>query len=211
MPDVFEALGAAHREVEQMLDRMLYLIGGQAEPTAELLEQGGSLAAALISAVSRHEAAEEEYFWPTAKEKAADGEPLAAGGAGQETEVREMLTELDGMTPSDPQFIPLMIRFNRAARDHIAYEEQQVWPGLRAALTADDRPAGRGTRRGSKGRAGPDASALPARPDAAEGRGGGRRAAIGSFRGSQAEAVSPAGPVGRWHSFARRRWSSPFA
>ncbi len=138
MPDVFEALGAAHREVEQMLDRMLYLIGGQAEPTAELLEQGGSLAAALISAVSRHEAAEEEYFWPTAKEKAADGEPLAAGGAGQETEVREMLTELDGMTPSDPQFIPLMIRFNRAARDHIAYEEQQVWPGLRAALTADE-------------------------------------------------------------------------
>ena len=62
MPDVFEALGAAHREVEQMLDRMLYLIGGQAEPTAELLEQGGSLAAALISAVSRHEAARGGIF-----------------------------------------------------------------------------------------------------------------------------------------------------
>jgi hypothetical protein len=40
--DVFEVLGAAHREVEQMLDRMQYLIGGAAEPTPELREQGGS-------------------------------------------------------------------------------------------------------------------------------------------------------------------------
>ncbi|MEP7023867.1 MAG: hypothetical protein ABJB47_08680 [Actinomycetota bacterium] len=77
--DVFEVLGAAHREVGQMLDRMLYLIGG----AAELREQGGSLAGALVSAVSRHEAAEEQYFWSAVKEKAADGDPLAAGGAGQ--------------------------------------------------------------------------------------------------------------------------------
>ena len=34
MPDVFGVLGTAHREVEQMLERMQYLIGGAAEPTA---------------------------------------------------------------------------------------------------------------------------------------------------------------------------------
>ena len=80
MPDVFEVLGAAHREVEQMLDRMQYLIGGAAEPTPELREQGGSLAGTLISAVSQHEAAEEEYFWPAVKEKVAGRDSLAAGG-----------------------------------------------------------------------------------------------------------------------------------
>lgn len=31
MPDVLEVLGAAHREVEQMLDRMQALIGAPAE------------------------------------------------------------------------------------------------------------------------------------------------------------------------------------
>jgi hypothetical protein len=67
--DVFEVLGAAHHEVEQMLDRMQYLIGGAAEPTPELREQSGSLVDALISAVSLHEAAEEEYFWPAVREK----------------------------------------------------------------------------------------------------------------------------------------------
>jgi hypothetical protein len=49
-----------------------------------------------------------------------------------------MLTEPDGTAPGDPVFIPLMTRFSRAARAHIAYEEQQVWPGLRTALPADD-------------------------------------------------------------------------
>jgi hypothetical protein len=42
------------------------------------------------------------------------------------------------MAPGDPQFTPLMTKFAHAARAHIAYEEQQVWPAFRAALPADD-------------------------------------------------------------------------
>jgi hypothetical protein len=138
MPDVFEVLGAAHREVEQMLDRMQYLIGGAAEPTAELREQGASLAGMLISAVSQHEAAEEEYFWPAVKEKVAGRDSLAAGGIKQETEAKKVLAELDGMAPANPRFIPLMTQFNHTARAHIAYEEQRVWPDLRAALSPSE-------------------------------------------------------------------------
>jgi Hemerythrin HHE cation binding domain len=138
MPDVFEVLGTAHRELEQMLDRMQYLIGGAAEPTAELREQGGSLAAAMISAVSQHEAAEEEYFWPAVKEKVTGRDSLAAGGIEQENEAMKVLAELDGMAPGNPRFIPLMTQFNHAARAHIAYEERRVWPDLRAALSPSE-------------------------------------------------------------------------
>jgi hypothetical protein len=52
------------------------------------------------------------------------------------TEAREILTEPGGTAPGDPLFIPLMTRFSRAARAHIAYAEQQVC--LRTALPADD-------------------------------------------------------------------------
>jgi hypothetical protein len=138
MPDVFEVLGAAHRKVEQILDRMQYLIGGAAEPTPELREQGGSLAGTLISAVSQHEAAEEEHFWPAVKEKVAGRDSLAAGGIEQETEAKKVLAELDGMAPGNPRFIPLMTQFNHTARAHIAYEEQRVWPDLRAALSPSE-------------------------------------------------------------------------
>jgi hypothetical protein len=133
MPDVFGVLGAAHREVEQMLDRMQAMMG----VPAELRDRGGALADTLISAVSQHEAAEEEYFWPAVREKVTDGDSLAAGGIEQETEGKQVLAELDGMAPDDQQFVPLMTKFAHAARAHITYEEQQVWPGLRTALSAD--------------------------------------------------------------------------
>jgi hypothetical protein len=134
MPDVFEVLGTAHREVEQMLGRMQAMMG---EP-AQLRGEGGALADTLISAVSQHEAAEEQYFWPAVREKVSDGGSLADGGIEQETEGKKVLAELDGMAPGDPQFIPLMTKFAHAARTHIAYEEQQVWPVFRAALPADE-------------------------------------------------------------------------
>jgi len=92
----------------------------------------------MISAVSQHEAAEEEYFWPVVKEKAAGRDLLAAGGIEQETEAKKVLAELDGMAPGNPRFIPLMTQFNRAARAHIAYEERRVWPNLRAALSPSE-------------------------------------------------------------------------
>jgi hemerythrin-like domain-containing protein len=133
MPDVFEVLGTAHREVEQMLDRMQAMMGAP----EELRVHGGALAGTLISAVSQHEAAEEAYFWPAVREKVSDGDSLAADGTEQETEGKKVLAELDGMAPGDPQFIPLMTNFAHAARTHIAYEEQQVWPAFRAVLPAD--------------------------------------------------------------------------
>jgi hypothetical protein len=120
VPDVFEVLGAAHREVEQMLDRMQSMMGPPGRPAADLREQGGWLADAVISAVSQHEAAEETYFWPVVKERVADGDSLAAGGIEQETEDKKALTELDGMAPGDHQFIPLMTKFSHAARAHVA-------------------------------------------------------------------------------------------
>jgi hemerythrin-like domain-containing protein len=134
MPDAFEVLGTAHRQTEQMLDRIQAMMGAP----AELREKGGALADTLISAVSQHEAAEEQYFWPAVKEEVSDGNSLAAGGIEQETEGKKVLADLDGMPPDNPQFIPLMTKFAHAARAHIAYEEQQVWPSLRAALPADE-------------------------------------------------------------------------
>ena len=47
-----------------------------------------------------------------------------------------------------------MTKFDHAARAHIAYEEQQVWPNLRAALPAD-KANGLGARLAGATHAGP--------------------------------------------------------
>ena len=126
------------------------MMGAPVEPRA----QGGALADTLISAVSQHEAAEEMYFWPAVKEKVSDGDSLAAGGIEQEAEGKRVLAELDGMPPDDARFIPLMTKFAHAARAHIAFEEQQVWPSLRAALPVDE-ATGLGAKLASATQAGP--------------------------------------------------------
>lgn len=105
--------------------------------------------------MSQHEAAEEQYFWPAVTDKAGDGDSLAADGIEQETEGKKLLAELDGMAPDHPQFVPLITKFDHATRAHIAYEEQQVWPGLRAALPADE-AYGLGARLASATQAGPN-------------------------------------------------------
>jgi hypothetical protein len=212
MPDVLEVPGAAHREMEQML----YLLRGAAEPTAGLRERGG----ALVSAVARHEAAEVQYSWPAVKVEAAEGDPLAAEGAEQETGAREMLTEPDGTAPGDPLFILLMTRFSRAARAHIACVEQQVWPGLRTALAADEACwLGGELAAAAKISPGRVIPAHPAQPGPAEGR----RPAVARPLTGSVSWLGPrqlghrlcalprraAGPACRGHSFRGRRWSAP--
>jgi hypothetical protein len=48
-----------------------------------------------------------------------------------------VLDKLDRLHAGEPEFEKLLAEFTGAAREHIDFEETQVWPGLRAALTAE--------------------------------------------------------------------------
>ncbi|MHB2022817.1 MAG: hemerythrin domain-containing protein, partial [Mycobacteriales bacterium] len=54
-------------------------------------------------------------------------------------EGKEVLDQLDGMSPEEAEFVTLVAKFVKAGREHIAYEEEQVWPRLRSVLTVEDR------------------------------------------------------------------------
>src|SRR5262249_47465286 len=84
----------------------------------------------------RHEAAEEQYFWPAVRERVPDGNQLADEAIAQETEAKNVLARLDKASSGDAEFTALIAEFIPAARAHIAFEESQVWPTLRAALSA---------------------------------------------------------------------------
>jgi len=136
MPNVFEVLASDHQAVLAMLDRFESMIGPLDQPTQELSQQGGALADTLITAESKHEAVEEEYFWPAVKEKLpTNGESLATTAIEQESAAKKVLARLDGMSPDQREFVPLVTEFVTAARAHIAYEQEQVWPSLREVLS----------------------------------------------------------------------------
>jgi hemerythrin-like domain-containing protein len=136
MPDAFEILHTDHAEVEQMLAVLENTPGQTAGAGKTVLAARKEVAQRLVIDSSRHEAAEEQYFWPTVRDRLPDGDGLADQAIAQEQEAKETLARLDKLEASDAEFDQVLDAFIPAARRHIAFEETQVWPTLRQALTA---------------------------------------------------------------------------
>ncbi len=138
MPDVFDVLSQDHQEVKRMLTEL------ENGPTAATGSSGSQLTLRkkmvqqLVIEESKHEALEEMYFWPAVRDKVADGGRLADTAIGQEQHGKEVLDRLDKLDPDQPEFEQLVSTFIAAGREHIGFEEGQVWPLLRSVLTADE-------------------------------------------------------------------------
>jgi hypothetical protein len=117
--------------------------------------------------LSRHEAAEEEQFWPWARSVLGDGDDLARTAFGQEQEGRHLLAALGKTDASDERLDELAEELDKACRKHVAFEDR-VLLRLRAAASQQDRETA-GTRflrawRHAPARPHPHA---PARPEGA--------------------------------------------
>ena len=135
MPDVFEVLSRDHEEVKRMLSEFEAGPTAAAGASADQLALRKKMAQTLVIEESKHEAVEEMYFWPVVRDRLPDGGRLADQANEQEQEGKEVLNSLDKSDADDPQFEELLGKFITAGREHIAFEETQVWPGLRAALS----------------------------------------------------------------------------
>lgn|SRR5258707_822558 len=136
MAEVFEVLAKDHAEVKQMLAELE--AGPAAATTSKDLSMRKKMVEQLVIEESKHEAVEEMYFWPAVREKLPDGDKLAGTAIGQEQEGKEVLDKLDKLDVSDAGFEKLVTKFIEAGRTHISYEETQVWPSLRNALSAEE-------------------------------------------------------------------------
>jgi hypothetical protein len=64
------------------------------------------------------------------------GDQLADRAVCAELEIMALLAELDQLDSCQPEFERLLSAFTQAAREHFDFEEQQVWPRLRAAFNS---------------------------------------------------------------------------
>lgn len=128
MADVFVVLGEDHQRVLQILDALT--------ASTTLAAAKGELVSQLVISESRHEAVEEMYFWPIVKERVENGSILADRAIEQEQGGKEALEALEKSEGS--QRDRLIHGFAAAAREHIAYEQDEVWPRLRRVLSAKE-------------------------------------------------------------------------
>jgi hemerythrin-like domain-containing protein len=136
MPDAFHVLGQDHEAVRELLNQ---LENGPTVATAATeaeLRDRKRLTERLIIEESKHEAVEEEYFWPVVRDSLPDGDRLADVAIQQEQDGEIVFDRLDKLDATHPQFDVLLDTFITEGRAHIAYEEEQVWPALRQVLSA---------------------------------------------------------------------------
>jgi hypothetical protein len=137
MADVFTVLAKDHEEVKGMLAELEKGPTKATGASQDQLRLRKKMTQELVIEESRHEAVEEMFFWPAVREHLADGDRLADEALSQEQEAKHVLNDLDKLDAGEAEFERLLGKFIQAGREHIAFEETRVWPGFRAAISAE--------------------------------------------------------------------------
>ena len=122
MTDAIELLRRDHDEVRRLLSA---LEDGPAEV---------GLTAQLVIAASGHEAIEEQHFWPLVRRRVQNGPRLADEAVSQEQDAKRLLGLLEKSGPDEA----LLRHVIAIVRAHIDFEEIQVWPWVRLALSEQE-------------------------------------------------------------------------
>jgi len=136
--DVLMVLTREHNKVRVLLKQLSAIPGHKKGGTAEDESERKSIVDMITVRLSRHEAAEEELFWPAVRKALPDGDQWADGAQEQEQEGKETLTALGELAPDTDEFDSLVEQLEAQCREHVAYE-YQVFLRLREAMPDDER------------------------------------------------------------------------
>lgn len=127
--NVIDELKADHREVEEFFAKIEALSPGDKnrkvyadQATMELV---------------RHSVAEEEYLYPAVRTHVADGDELADKEIEDHSEAERIMKDLESREADNPEFDQLVTSLMGDVRAHIADEEENLFPKLRASCPAD--------------------------------------------------------------------------
>ena len=91
----------------------------------------------LVIAESQHEAIEEQFFWPAVRDALEDGDALADEAIQQEQDGKKLLQRLVDSKPGEAEYHEALQYFVQAGREHIAYEQDVVFPRFQAAVSRE--------------------------------------------------------------------------
>lgn len=90
----------------------------------------------LVIAESQHEAIEEQFFWPAVRDAIGDG--LVDKAIEQEQAGKQLLQRLEDGHPGEADYHEALQEFIKAGREHIAYEQDVVWPQVELAISREE-------------------------------------------------------------------------
>lgn len=132
--DALTFLRQDHKSVLGMLEVL------DGAPTGSGAEQSGlaTMVTNLVIAESQHEAIEQQIFWPAVRDALDDGDELADEAIEQEQAGKELLQKLEDGRPGETEYHDALREFVKVGREHIAYEEDVVWPKFEAVVSREE-------------------------------------------------------------------------
>lgn len=127
--NVIDELMTDHREVEELFGRIDGLPPGDKDRKV--------YADQATMELVRHSVAEEEYLYPAVREHVAGGDVLADKEIDDHSKAERIMKDLEGCDADDPEFDRLVGMLMTEIRSHVADEEENLFPKLRAACSAD--------------------------------------------------------------------------
>lgn len=128
--DALSFLRADHESVLGMFE----VLDGAPKGTGSVQSGLGTMVTNLVIAESQHEAIEEQLFWPLVRKALENGDELADTAIAQEQEGKKLLQRLQDGNPGEADYHEALAEFIKAGREHIAFEQDQVWPLLPSAV-----------------------------------------------------------------------------
>ncbi|MFJ3233984.1 hemerythrin domain-containing protein [Streptomyces sp. NPDC086787] len=123
--NVIDELVTDHREVEEIFGRIEALPPGDKDRKV--------YADQATMELVRHSVAEEAYLYPAVREHVAGGDALADKEIEDHSTAERLMKDLEACEADEPQFNRLVGRLMSEVRAHIADEEENLFPRLRAS------------------------------------------------------------------------------
>lgn len=129
--DLFVSIQTHHDELIAVVDDLAH--GPEREDRSP--SERKKMSDRLIMLASRHEAAEEQYLWPSVRELVEGGAEMAMHAIEQESTAKRLLHDLDRISAGNVEFDTLVRQVSAEVHDHVTYEEATVLPSLRLRMS----------------------------------------------------------------------------
>lgn len=127
--DVVDVLIQDHREAALLVTEVL-------QATDPVVQR--DLADQFIAELVRHAVAEEMYVYPAMRKHLPDGEAAVEHDLEEHRELEKTMKELEALNPEDGRFTELVTHLQSVLADHVADEETEQFPQLRASVPREE-------------------------------------------------------------------------
>lgn len=127
MTDVIKLIKAQHRQIDKLLEQA---------------NEGSGDTGALIQQVAElllpHSQAEEDFVYPTIKQKSSDSGEDVKDGVAEHHHIEEMIQSLLAQEPGDPGYDGTLAAVTAELRHHVEEEEEELLPVLQETSSAQE-------------------------------------------------------------------------